>query len=224
VTSDGLGVADPLAGTRNLYDTSSRLLSQPLPCARLLVMDAFSFVFSLFGLVLGLALAEVFGGFGAALQERHRIRIGWLTPLLGLVVACDLTSFWAWAWDTRAVLPPRFFVLLCCLVITGLYYLAARLVFPHDRAEWPDYDAYYFKHRRLVIGGVVLSNLLLALGQAALGYNPYLKLDEQAAAAVFYGQAPALMLVRSRPVSIILLALWLIQYPLLSGISLLMHH
>ena len=176
-------------------------------------MDAFNFVFSLFGLLLGLALAEVFGGFGAALQERHKIRVGWLTPLLGLVVACDLTSFWAWAWDTRAVVPVRYFVLLCCLVVTGLYYLAARLVFPHDRAEWPDYDAYYFAHRRWVIGGVMLSNLLLSAGQLALRFNPFAAPSAQLMAAVFYGQAIALMLVRSRRLSLALLVFWLIQYP-----------
>ena len=37
-------------------------------------MDAFSFVFSLFGLLMGLALAETIGGFGKALELRHRIR------------------------------------------------------------------------------------------------------------------------------------------------------
>ena len=74
-------------------------------------MDNFNLVFSLFGLLLGLALAEVFGGFGAALQERRKIRIGWLTPLLGLVVACDLTTFWSWAWDARAAVSARYLVL-----------------------------------------------------------------------------------------------------------------
>ena len=43
-------------------------------------MDAFNFVFSLFGLLLGLALAEVLGGFGTAMDSRRELRIGWLTP------------------------------------------------------------------------------------------------------------------------------------------------
>ena len=57
-------------------------------------MSNFEFVFSLFGLLLGLALAEVLGGLGTAIQSRRKVRIGWLTPLLGLVIALDLTSFW----------------------------------------------------------------------------------------------------------------------------------
>jgi hypothetical protein len=175
-------------------------------------MDNFNLVFSLFGLLLGLALAEVLGGFGAALQERRKIRIGWLTPLLGLIVACDLTTFWSWAWDARAAVSARYLVLLCALVITGIYYLAARLVFPHDRTEWPDYDRYYFAHKHWVIGGVLLSNLLLTAGQIALGYplgSPF----QDAVEVLFYGEGVALLVIRSRAWSIALLAFWLIQYP-----------
>ena len=43
-------------------------------------MSNFEFVFSLFGLLLGLALAEVLGGFGTAIQHRRKVKIGWLTP------------------------------------------------------------------------------------------------------------------------------------------------
>lgn len=176
-------------------------------------MSNFEFVFSLFGLLLGLALAEVLGGFGAALQERRKLRIGWLTPLLGLVVACDLTSFWAWAWATRKFVEPGFLVLLGALLVTGVYYLAARLVFPHDRKEWPDYDVYYAAHRAWVIGGIMLCNLLLAGGQLALGFNPYEFRIDQIAGVIFYAQAIALLLVRSPRISIGLLLFWLVQYP-----------
>ena len=46
-------------------------------------MDAFNFAFSLFVIVLGLALTEVLGGMRKALQARRKIHIGWLVPLLG---------------------------------------------------------------------------------------------------------------------------------------------
>ena len=47
---------------------------------------AFDFVFSLFGLRLGLSLAEVLGGLARTLKQRKSVRLGWLTPLLGLMV------------------------------------------------------------------------------------------------------------------------------------------
>jgi hypothetical protein len=185
-------------------------------------MDAFNFVFSLFGLLLGLALAELLGGFGAALQERHKIRIGWLTPLLGLIVACDLMVFWLGAWLARKVVPVTYLILLCTLTITGLYFLSARLVFPHDRAEWPDYDVYYFAHRRWVIGGILLCTLLFQVGQLALGVRGY-KAGDIIALVVLFVQAAALMLVTNRRVSVALLLFWLVQYPVVGVLAAIAH-
>ena len=42
-------------------------------------MSGFEFMFSLFGLLLGLALAEGLGGFARSIEARHNVRIGWPT-------------------------------------------------------------------------------------------------------------------------------------------------
>lgn len=132
-------------------------------------MDAFSFAFSLFVIVLGLALTEVLGGMRKALQARRKIQIGWLVPLLGLVVSLDLITFWTVAWNFRNIIPAHGLVLIGGFVVTGIYYLVAGIVFPDEPAEWPDYNRYYFEHRRLVAGGVILCNLLAMCFVAALG-------------------------------------------------------
>jgi hypothetical protein len=111
----------------------------------------FEFVFSLFGLLLGLSLAEVLGGAARTLKVRRRVRVGWLTPLLGLFVMLNLVSFWMGAWNAQALIPVAYPVLLIGLAITGLYYMGASLVFPADAEKWPDLDAYYFEHRRQVL-------------------------------------------------------------------------
>ena len=134
-------------------------------------MDAFSFAFSLFVIVLGLALTEVLGGMRKALQARRKIHIGWLVPLLGLVVSIDLITFWTVAWNFRNLIPAHGLALIGGFVVTGIYYLVAGLVFPDEPAEWPDYDTYYFDHRRFVAGGVILCNLLAMSFVAALGGN-----------------------------------------------------
>jgi len=132
-------------------------------------MDAFSFVFSLFGLLMGLALAEAIGGFGKALELRHRIRVGWLSPLLALCICFDIVSFWLIAWQTREAIPITFTSLAAGLVIFGIYYLIAQLVFPEDIERWPDLDVYFFEHRRWIIGGSYLCNLLAMAGLQAVG-------------------------------------------------------
>src|SRR5438045_635272 len=73
---------------------------------------AFDFVFSLFGLLLGLSLAEVLGGLARTLKQRKVVRLGWLTPLLGLLVMVDLASSWALAWSLRDSIPANFLTLV----------------------------------------------------------------------------------------------------------------
>lgn len=54
-------------------------------------MSGFEFIFSLFGLLLGLALAKGLGGLSRALKTSHRVRIGWPTALLGRSSRCRLS-------------------------------------------------------------------------------------------------------------------------------------
>ena len=175
-------------------------------------MTVFEFVFSLYSLLFGLALAQVFGGFGNVLQERHKLKVGWLTPLLGLFVILDLTSFWEIGWQMRGITRPYFLFLSCCVLVAGIYYLAARLVFPRDFAEWPDFDVYYFRHKQWVFGGILLCNLVAAAGlmtvaapfiRSPIGFANFLS---------YFVLLIALIAVRSRRASIVLLLLMLSRY------------
>jgi hypothetical protein len=189
-------------------------------------MTNFEFVFSLYSLLFGLALAQVFGGFGNTLQERHKIRVGWLTPLLGLFVILDLTSFWEIGWQLRDMSRPAFLYLICGVLLAGIYYLAARLVFPRNFVEWPDFDVYYFRHRQWVLGGILLCNLVALAILIAVGVDfPRLPLGF-ANDVTYFGLLVALLVVRSRRISIVLLALMLARYavfPLLAVLGVGMH-
>lgn len=179
-------------------------------------MSNFEFVFSLFGLLLGLALAEVLGGFGTAIQHRRKVRIGWLTPLLGSLVALDLTSFWMVAWSVRDLVAADYASLLGGLIVMSLYYFVAKISFPGDPGDWPDYDAYYFEHRRLVIGGVMLCNLIAISLLVALGTEPIQSAASRWSLAVFIPAIAAAMFVKDKRANIALLLLAIVQYPLLA--------
>ncbi|WP_066652686.1 MULTISPECIES: hypothetical protein [Sphingomonas] len=130
-------------------------------------MSEFEFIFSLFGLLLGLSLTEVLGGLARAIEARLRpgstVRIGWLTPLLGAFVMLDLLSFWHAAWRSRDLVGVSGGSLMAITIFASAYYLAAHLVFPRDAEDQPDFDAHFFRVRRIVIG-VLLVLLLLQLG------------------------------------------------------------
>jgi hypothetical protein len=134
-------------------------------------MSPFDLVFALFSLLLGLAIAEVLGGFSRALKLKRgarMVRIGWLTPLLGLVVILDLTSFWVLAYGMREQLWVDYLTLIVVLAIVGTYYLAASLIFPDDPEQWPDFDEHYDRQNRLVILGLLAANVGSWIGQIAL--------------------------------------------------------
>lgn len=176
-------------------------------------MTVFEFVFSLYSLLFGLAIAQVFAGFGNTLQERHKLKVGWLTPLLGLFVVLDLTSFWEIGWQLREFFQrPYFLVLIFCVLLAGIYYLAARLVFPRNFAEWPDFDVYYFGHKHWVFGGILLCNVVAAGVLFAIG-SPFMRLPLGFASDVtYFGLLIPLFLVRSERASIVLLLLMLSRY------------
>ena len=93
-------------------------------------MSAFEFFFSFYGLLLGLSVAELVGGFARVLHERQRVRFGWLTPLLALFVAVDLVTFWNQAWVFFRDAPFNPALLLVGLIIAATFYIAASITFP----------------------------------------------------------------------------------------------
>jgi hypothetical protein len=184
-------------------------------------MTIFEFVFSLYSLLFGLALAQVFGGFGNTLQERHKLKVGWVTPLLGLFVILDLTSFWEIGWQMRGITRPYFLFLIACVLVAGIYYLAARLVFPRNFVEWPDFDVYYFRHKKWVYGGILVCNIAAALAllivhapfmRSPIGFLNFL---------TYFILLIALLAVRTKRASIVLLILMLSRYALFPGLVLL---
>ena len=183
-------------------------------------MSNFELIFSLYGLLLGLALAEVLSGFGTAIQHRRKVRIGWLTPLLGCLIALDITSFWMVAWSVRELVPAHYISLLAGLIIMGSYYMIARISFPDDPGEWPDYDAYYFEHRQWVLGGIVLCNFVAIGALLTLGSEPFGSSASRWSLLVFLPALAAAMFVRDKRANIALLLLLIVQYPLVSALNL----
>jgi hypothetical protein len=121
-------------------------------------LSIFEVVFNLTGLVLGFALVEVLSGLAKTFRARGPVQIGWLTPLLGVWVLFDVTTFWGSAWEMRNLLPSVWQSLGPGLVITSVYYLAASQVFPEHIAAHTELDSHYWKVRRFVIGLVLACN------------------------------------------------------------------
>lgn len=128
-------------------------------------MSAFEFFFSFYGLLLGLSVAELTGGFARLLHERHRVKFGWLTPSLAIFVALDLATFWVQAWRFFRGAPFNPALLLIGLMIAATFYVAASITFPRVTAEGVetriDLDAHFWAHRRVIFGCVLTANAMV---------------------------------------------------------------
>ncbi len=138
-------------------------------------MSAFEFFFSFYGLLLGLSVASLVGGFSSVLHERHRVRFGWLTPLLALFVAVDLVTFWNQAWVFFRAAPFNPVLLLLGLAIASTFYIAASVTFPRVSAEGADkridLDVHFWEHRSVVFGCVLAANAMVWLLLLALALS-----------------------------------------------------
>lgn len=138
-------------------------------------MSGIDLIFQLFALLLGLSIAELLTGLGRSWRIRAgatkagaQIRIGWLVPLLGLLLLCDQTHFWISAFGMREHLTFSYGTMLIILAIIGGYYTISTFDFPDDPADWPNFDDYYLATNRIVVGGMFAVNL------ATLAYLAYL--------------------------------------------------
>jgi hypothetical protein len=135
-------------------------------------MTGFEFVFSLFGLLLGLALAEGLGGLSKAIKASDKVRIGWPTALLGIFVSCDVVTYWMYGWALRDLLEISWPVMFGGFLVTAVYYVSVSLIFPDDPEDWHDLDAHFEKHRRKVLSGILFANISLMATTYALGVFP----------------------------------------------------
>jgi len=119
-------------------------------------MSEFEFLFSVFGLLIGLTFIEIAIKFADAIDAHARRPIGILTPLLALFVLLDVASYWLFAWSVRELLHVRWRTVFVALTFAMTYYLSASLIFPRSEGDWKTLDEHYWRRKRLVIGGVLL--------------------------------------------------------------------
>ncbi len=157
-------------------------------------MEGFNFLFEAFILLMGLAMAEVLRGFARVLKLRARrkagideataVRIGWLTPLLGLFVIVDQSTFFLHMFGFREVMPFNGGTVLGILAAIGWYYLIASMTFPDHPRDWPDFDDWFWQQKRFVVGGVIGVNVLSTIAQFIFATPELAETQQQALATI----------------------------------------
>lgn len=123
-------------------------------------MSSFEFFMGLYGLLLGLAVAEILSGFGNILRLRERPRWGTLTPLSGLTVFLMIVTAFIDAWHNLQHVSITLRGLAVPVAIAISYFFAALMLVPRDTQEWPDLDAYFLARRKLVFAPLIVPVVL----------------------------------------------------------------
>jgi hypothetical protein len=181
-------------------------------------MDRFSFFFAFYGLILGLAVAELLSGFAGLVRARALRRVEAQTALLGLVTFIAICATWIDAWTAFRTVPLNFSGLWAPILIATFYFLAATVVFPREAAEY-DRLALYFAERKRFVGAMLLAAELLVLltswdslmqtlhARPAVFWLWYVPLN-----VLLKGSMVAFLFIRSRRANLVLLILMILLF------------
>ncbi|OYX05759.1 MAG: hypothetical protein B7Z12_02550 [Caulobacter vibrioides] len=131
-------------------------------------MSAFEFYFSFFGLILGIAVANVAIGFGRLWRARGQVRVGACLPLLGVWLLCHAVLNWSSAWHSLQAVPVSPTSLFIGLFVSLPYVLVSTVMFPEDAERAGSLDDFYLSHSRLVMGAMMVPTLVGMIGYVAL--------------------------------------------------------
>jgi hypothetical protein len=128
-------------------------------------MSQFEFFMTFYGLLLGLAVAELLLGFANLLRHRGRPKLGLLTPMLGVFVFLQLMATFIDAWTRLQGVSITMEGLALPTTIGVLMFFVSVIIVPRDPAEWSNLDEYFYANRRWALGLMIAANLLV------LGYE-----------------------------------------------------
>jgi hypothetical protein len=114
-------------------------------------MAGFEFLFSFYGLLLGLAVANVTSGFADAWRRRHKWKMGAALPLLGLFILLAAAQQWASFWGARDVLTMGPWEILTSMGMALPYIFVSQGMFPLELEEGHSFERYYLQQSRLLL-------------------------------------------------------------------------
>ena len=185
-------------------------------------MSQSDFFLAFYGLLLGLAVAELLSGFAALLGESTPPRLGVVTPLLGLQILVEMLANFVDAWGMARGLGVSLAEFAVPTLIGLLYYVAAVIIVPRQLSDWASLDDYFDKRRKWIVGTLLLANATVS---AALFPDWLARFGENAVWVGVWGLQVGsllgiyifLLLTRSRRLSVVAILLLMLWYLVFYG-------
>ncbi|MFZ3485031.1 hypothetical protein [Sphingomonas sp. 3-13AW] len=179
-------------------------------------MNGFEFLFSFYGLLLGLAVANVTSSFADTWRRRGNWTIGIVPPLLGLFILLAVAQQWGSFWNARDNLTMGPWEMLVSMAMALPYIFVSHAMFPGDLQEGGSLEAHYFGQRHVILGTLLVPPLVSATYNIILVTAPSL-LDYFLFAGAVYGPRlgiPIVLMFWRNPwahrIGFALLSMWLL--------------
>ena len=114
-------------------------------------MDRFSFFFAFYGLLLGLAVAELLGGFSRMVRAKAVRKLEAQTALIALLTFLLICATWIDAFGQFANVSLDFAGLWAPILTGTGYFLAATVIFPTDEREFDRLASYFADRKRFMV-------------------------------------------------------------------------
>src|SRR6185437_839791 len=129
-------------------------------CSLVTPVDQFSFFFAFYGLILGLAVAELLGGFAGMVRAHALKRLDAQTALAALLTFVLIVATWVDTFSMDRSITLSFSDLWPPILLGTFYYLAAAVVFPRDPGQYAHLGAYFGARRRFIVGMLFAAELV----------------------------------------------------------------
>lgn len=158
-------------------------------------MDRFEFFFTFYGLILGLAAAEILSSLGAYVRARPLRSLELQSGLLAFLTFLVICATWIDAWVTRDTFELSFASMFAPIGSATAYYLAAVVVLPKEESDFDAMSAYFLRRKKFVVSMLIAAEVFQKI--------VFLPIFAQTLA-----EAPAVFWLLMFPINIALFALW----------------
>ncbi len=135
-------------------------------------MQDFDYLFSFYGLLLGLSVANVASGFGDMWRDRNAVAIGIAAPLLAAIVLFGCMNIWMVYWRMRETVSFDAWRMLAAAGVALPYIFISRAMFPSAGGS-TSLEDHYLANRHVILGALAISPIVSAASNLLLSGGGY---------------------------------------------------
>lgn len=137
-------------------------------------MGPFDYLFSFYGLLLGIAVANVAIGFADMWRDCEKMAVGTCPPLVASSVLLGGMNVWLEMWHTRPYVIVDGSQMLAAAAISLPYVFVSRAIFPGAEGDSErSLEEHYLRHRRLILGLLAVPVIVSIASHIALDHVRY---------------------------------------------------